>query len=107
RIGSCEMDKWGAFCMSGWTIEWLNSDGVLTTLTDPPYISVRWGELKGASTPDFRAITEDIPLTYESYLKHIDIENREIDLTLIVRGTDQTDLWNRLALLSHSFNPLQ
>lgn len=88
-----------------WSIIWFDANGQMIDLCDPPFVTTRWQSLKGASVPEYRAVTERVPLKDGSNLKYIDVDETEIDLTLIVRGTDEEDLWNRLALLSNSFNP--
>jgi len=88
-----------------WSIIWFDSGGFMVDLNDPPYVTTRWQSLKGSSTPEFRAITERVPLKDGSNLKYIDVEETEIDLTVIVRGDDEADLWSRLSQLSDYFNP--
>jgi len=88
-----------------WSIVWFDSGGNMVDLSNPPNVTVRWQSLQGASVPEFRAITERVPLKDGSQLKYIDVEETEIDLTLIIQGTDEADLWNRINLLSNQFNP--
>lgn len=88
-----------------WSILWFDSTGNMVDLSNPPNVTVRWQSLQGASVPEFRAITERVPLKDGSQLKYIDVEETEIDLTVIIQGTDEADLWNRINLLSNQFNP--
>lgn len=88
-----------------WDILWFDSGGNMVDLSNPPNVTVRWQSLQGASVPEFRAITERVPLKDGSQLKYIDVEETEIDLTLILRGKNEADLWNRINLLSNHFNP--
>ena len=88
-----------------WLFRWLDASGNLVNLSDPPYVTVRWQSFQGGSVPEFRAITERVPLRDGSLLKYIDVEETEIDLTLIIQGDDEEDIWNRINLLSNHFNP--
>jgi len=89
-----------------WSISWVDPDGVETLLTNPPYLKVL-RDKRGISGPPFNPITQGIPLKPGSFLKSVDVDDNEMDLTLVVNGTNESDLWNRLSSLVNVFNPLR
>lgn len=90
-----------------WSIIWFDARGFMVDLIDPPYIMPVWQSLTGAMTPEYTFVTERTPLKDGQQLKYIDVENREVDLIVLVRGNSEEDLWNRLNYLSNFFNPRQ
>jgi hypothetical protein len=90
-----------------WTMKWVDPLGVETVLTNSTTYKVIWGSLKGMSGPPFNPITQGIPLKPGSFLKNIDVDDNEIDMTVMVTGTSETDLWNQLTALVNLFNPLR
>jgi hypothetical protein len=88
-----------------WEIVWVDTDGVETLLTHPPYLKVM--NIRGCSGPPINAITQGIPLQPGTYLKAMDVEDNDFDFTLVVKGETQKDLWNRLSSLLNVFHPLR
>lgn len=90
-----------------WSIIWFDSRGVMVDLTGPPYVMTVWTSLTGSMTPEYRFVTERTPLKDGQQLKYIDVESREVDLIVLVRGSGEANLWNRINFLSNFFNPRQ
>lgn len=88
-----------------WSIMWFDSGGFMVDLCDPPYVTTQWHSLQGASVPEFKAVTERVPLKDGSNLKYIDVEQTDVDLTLMIKGSDEANLWNRIEQLKNYFNP--
>jgi hypothetical protein len=66
---------------------------------------VRYRSLIGASGPPYNVVNEEQPFRPGSYLKTITVDEAEVDLTMLLKGTSQTNLWQSLALLPPLFNP--
>jgi hypothetical protein len=61
----------------------------------------------GGSAPPFHPVNEPIPLTPGSFLKFVDTDDSEIDLTILVQAANYTDLWNKLRTYPALFSPVK
>lgn len=66
---------------------------------------VRYRSLIGASGPPYNVIDEEQPFRAGSYLKTISVDESEVDLTMLVKGTNPQNLWQTLGTLPVLFNP--
>ncbi|MAN76864.1 MAG: hypothetical protein CML24_06645 [Rhizobiales bacterium] len=66
---------------------------------------VRYRTLIGASGPPYNVVNEEQPFRAGSYLKTITVDDTEVDLTMLIKGTNQRELWQTLATLPPLFNP--
>ena len=111
-----------AFQFTWWdrvTEEGLPVDGTADTATShrlsmstAPF-SVQFRTFDG-SAPSFRPVNEERPLTPGSFLKFVDTEENEVDLTLIIRAGTDAELYNIIQgsrtngiSLPFIFNPLK
>lgn len=86
-----------------WRFRWA-APGV--TIADAfPMDVVRYRSLLGASGPPYNVVSEEQPFRPGSFLKTITVDDAEVDLTMIIKGTSSQDLWSNMAGLPALFNP--
>lgn len=112
--------------MANWKFEWfdrvdLTGEALAGTSTGtthimdmsaPPF-NVSFASFMGEAPP-FRPINQNVPLTPGSYLKFMDTDENEVDLTLFIKGTNRENLYNIIrgsatgnTGLSYLFSPVK
>lgn len=87
-------------------ISWINSNGVETNLTNQPNIVRTLIDRSGLDMPTFTFVEDEIPFQFGSKLRTLKVNPREVDLLIIVKGTDPTSLRKNTRMFESLFNPI-
>lgn len=89
-----------------WTFTWEANGQAILPLNNLAKRTVIWQSFIGGGAPPFTPVTEPTPLSPGSYYKYTNVGSNEIDLTVLIKGDDEADLWSEIASISYLFNPL-
>jgi hypothetical protein len=87
-------------------ISWVDVTGTETILTNQPNVHILLPR-EGLYMPPFSFQEDKAPLSYGSVLRRINVEPREVDLTVLIKGTSAVDLRENIRSFLSLFNPLR
>lgn len=90
--------------MADEVVSWVDSDGVVTVLSDQATTRVSY-ELSGRFMPPVSFIEDDVPQYDGARLRELRIRPREVVVPIAVVGADQTEVRATLRSLMRLFNP--